>query len=219
MRESNSSLFLFLLSLYNYSFGPTRTPSPWDGVRKADKFSAVCPQRLPEIQNEEEALKKMPKGRLEYLKRLLPFLQNQSEDCLYLNVFSPLHGKIVLTSLFLFTSFSSNAPQHKNRITEFISWAYSPFSLPNCSGHSREETSCACVHSWRVIRMELGKSLWRFHSGELRRHDCSYAELPLRHFRYVKYSAPRGVHAHTYVKYLHHSHVSLLFSLSLYQDF
>lgn len=35
----------------------------------------------------------MPKGRLEYLKRLLPFLQTQSEDCLYLNVFSPLHGK------------------------------------------------------------------------------------------------------------------------------
>lgn len=37
----------------------------------------------------------MPKGRLEYLKRLLPFLQNQSEDCLYLNVFSPLHGKCI----------------------------------------------------------------------------------------------------------------------------
>ncbi|KAL7035670.1 hypothetical protein ACKWTF_008499 [Chironomus riparius] len=75
-------------------FGPTRTPSPWDGIRKSDKFSAVCPQRLPEIQNEQEALKKMPKGRLEYLKRLLPFLQNQSEDCLYLNVFSPLHAAV-----------------------------------------------------------------------------------------------------------------------------
>lgn len=37
----------------------------------------------------------MPKGRLEYLKRLLPFLQNQSEDCLYLNVFSPVHGELV----------------------------------------------------------------------------------------------------------------------------
>lgn len=52
----------------------------------------MCPQRLPNIQNETGALEKMPKGRLEYLKRLLPFLQNQSEDCLYLNVFSPAHG-------------------------------------------------------------------------------------------------------------------------------
>lgn len=43
--------------------------------------------------NETAALEKMPKGRLEYLKRLLPFLQNQSEDCLYLNVFAPVHGE------------------------------------------------------------------------------------------------------------------------------
>ncbi|XP_061388047.1 neuroligin-3-like, partial [Musca vetustissima] len=34
----------------------------------------------------------MPKGRLEYLKRLLPFLENQSEDCLYLNIFSPINA-------------------------------------------------------------------------------------------------------------------------------
>ncbi|XP_035796127.1 neuroligin-1-like [Anopheles albimanus] len=73
-------------------FSPTRTPSPWDGVRIADKFSPVCPQRLPSVNNETAALDKMPKGRLEYLKRLLPFLQNQSEDCLYLNVFAPVHA-------------------------------------------------------------------------------------------------------------------------------
>ncbi|XP_055611267.1 neuroligin-4, Y-linked [Uranotaenia lowii] len=75
-----------------YRFSPTRTPSPWDGVRIADKFSPVCPQRLPSVNNETAALDKMPKGRLEYLKRLLPFLINQSEDCLYLNVFSPAHA-------------------------------------------------------------------------------------------------------------------------------
>ena len=94
----------------NYRFSPTRTPSPWDGIRKSDKFSAVCPQRLPNIQNEHEALKKMPKGRLEYLKRLLPFLQNQSEDCLYLNVFSPLHGKPTNFASFFYFYFNGFVP-------------------------------------------------------------------------------------------------------------
>jgi len=79
--------------ILTYSFSPTRAPAPWDGIRISDTYSPVCPQRLPNIQNETAALEKMPKGRLEYLKRLLPFLENQSEDCLYLNIFSPVNGK------------------------------------------------------------------------------------------------------------------------------
>ncbi|XP_034117843.2 neuroligin-1 isoform X1 [Drosophila albomicans] len=73
-------------------FSPTRAPAPWEGIRISDTYSPVCPQRLPNIQNETAALEKMPKGRLEYLKRLLPFLENQSEDCLYLNIFSPVNA-------------------------------------------------------------------------------------------------------------------------------
>lgn len=49
----------------------------------------------------------MPKGRLEYLRRLLPYLQNQSEDCLYLNIYVPIQGKFTFTicSSFCFDGF------------------------------------------------------------------------------------------------------------------
>lgn len=57
------------------------------------RFSQVCPQRLPNLSNETAALDRMPRGRLEYLKRLMPHLQNQSEDCLYLNIYVPIQGK------------------------------------------------------------------------------------------------------------------------------
>lgn len=67
----------------------------------------------------------MPKGRLEYLKRLLPFLHNQSEDCLYLNVFSPLHGKppnftLHFLGLTLFRSLSAAVQEKKLPVLVFI---------------------------------------------------------------------------------------------------
>lgn len=68
-------------------FMPPVSGARWHGVKVADKFGPVCPQKLPELSD------KMPKGRVEYLKRLLPYLKNQSEDCLYLNIYTPAQGK------------------------------------------------------------------------------------------------------------------------------
>jgi neuroligin len=53
----------------------------------------VCPQKLPDVSNRREALKKMPEGRYNYLQRLIPMLRNQSEDCLFLNIYVPSSGE------------------------------------------------------------------------------------------------------------------------------
>ena len=99
---------------------PPVSAAPWTGIKMNAAHSPVCPQVLPSglsaspssstsetsssetgsvgasanlTVDDEEALKWMPRGRLSQLKRLLPFLSNQSEDCLFLNIFVPLSGK------------------------------------------------------------------------------------------------------------------------------
>lgn len=75
-------------------FMPPVSGSPWKGIRKSETPSPVCPQVLPNLRNESEALKMMPRGKLTHLRRLIPHLRNQSEDCLYLNLRVPLAGEL-----------------------------------------------------------------------------------------------------------------------------
>ncbi|KAK3851285.1 hypothetical protein Pcinc_042056 [Petrolisthes cinctipes] len=71
----------------NLRFMPPGSPSPWPDVRVSNHLGPVCPQRLPDIRNQTHALQNMSRGRYQYLRRLLPYLRNQSEDCLYLNIY------------------------------------------------------------------------------------------------------------------------------------
>ncbi|XP_066583918.1 uncharacterized protein [Prorops nasuta] len=67
---------------------PPVTPTPWRGTKLADTIPPACPQRPPEPDVS------LPRNRRAYLQRMTPLLANQSEDCLYLNLYvpKPSHG-------------------------------------------------------------------------------------------------------------------------------
>ena len=90
----------------NLRFMPPGAPHPWGNIKQADTFGAVCPQRLPDIRNESVALKTMSRARYVHLRHLLPYLKNQSENCLYLNIYTPAGGKYISFFVLPETSFT-----------------------------------------------------------------------------------------------------------------
>ena len=68
---------------------PTSYLEKWDGVRAFLHHKPACPQTLPK---DEELLKRMPRSRVEFLKRLSNKSRHQSEECLNLNLYVPFKG-------------------------------------------------------------------------------------------------------------------------------
>lgn len=69
-------------------FMPPGSAPPWTNILFADSLGPVCPQRMPDM-------KGMSSDRKEKFKRLSHYLSNQSEDCLYLNIYAPIRGKCI----------------------------------------------------------------------------------------------------------------------------
>ncbi|XP_038642632.1 neuroligin-1-like [Scyliorhinus canicula] len=66
-------------------FQPPEAPASWTDVRNATQFAPVCPQNihgmLPEVM--------LPVWFLSNLDDVATYIQEQSEDCLYLNIYVP----------------------------------------------------------------------------------------------------------------------------------
>ncbi|KAF7287547.1 hypothetical protein GWI33_005911 [Rhynchophorus ferrugineus] len=65
---------------------PSSTLYTWPDVKQASVFGPVCPQKFP---NEST----MTEERKAYFSDLKTFLTNESEDCLYLNIYAPYQGE------------------------------------------------------------------------------------------------------------------------------
>lgn len=115
----------------NLRFMPPVAPVHWRGVRQANHLSPVCPQPLPKLspaKNESASAKEAWTGKsgqqlkgdmsqryYERLTRKLPYLRNQSEDCLTLNIYVPFEQYYQQRHTFRAHQKSSHSRANKNR--------------------------------------------------------------------------------------------------------
>lgn len=114
-------------------FQPPEPPMSWPGIRNATQFPSVCPQFLEDRFLLNDML---PVWFTANLDTVVTYVQEQSEDCLYLNIYVPTEdGRKTL----FFCSLSCVCV-----FTAYIS-LYLSFSIPLADLHSSPNT-CSVSH-------------------------------------------------------------------------
>lgn len=96
----------------------------------AEYLKPVCPQRPPDLLMANTDVKWLSAIRQNYLKRLMPYLGNQSEDCLNLNLYVP-HGMHTILYFFSVPFVFDFSPKRLTFFwTLFLSKMYHPDKSP-----------------------------------------------------------------------------------------
>lgn len=141
-------------------FMPPEQPASWSGVKNATHFMPVCPQNIhntvPEIM--------MPIWFTYNLDTVATYIQDQSEDCLYLNIYAPTDdGECVRSA----------------RPAPCSSW------LPCCSPpppavtikHISHRFSCAATKGWVTISSTVTTVLFSLNSFKIKSQAGIYLFL------------------------------------------
>lgn len=105
-------------------FQPPEPPSLWSDIRNATQFAPVCPQniidgRLPEVM--------LPVWFTNNLDVVSSYVQDQSEDCLYLNIYVPTEdGEFIAgkTGRYIFIFFSILSSNNINSCVLVVCMAF-----------------------------------------------------------------------------------------------
>ena len=88
VEEYRGLQYAFVEISRNSRFMPAKSPERWkEDTRYATNHKPVCPQKRLEEYNT-----RIPEKLLERLKKIASYTKNQSEECLWLNIFAPVTG-------------------------------------------------------------------------------------------------------------------------------
>lgn len=70
-------------------FMPPGAPPSWTDTYNAFEMKPVCPQMFPDSNSNIGSRNRVSPERSIFIQKMKPFLKDESEDCLYLNVYVP----------------------------------------------------------------------------------------------------------------------------------